>query len=38
MRTAGKSWPTTDSAMVSERANGNMGLMSLSNVVSVVKL
>ena|ERR1700732_1487424 len=38
MKIAGKSWPTEDSAIVSERAEGLIGLMSLPRVVSVAKL
>ena len=38
IKIAGKSRPTEDSAMVSERAIGLTGLMSLPRVVSVVKL
>jgi hypothetical protein len=35
---AGKSWPTTASAMVRERAKGSTGAMVLPTVVSVAKL
>jgi hypothetical protein len=38
IRIAGKSWPTMASAVVSERANGETGMMSLPMVVSVAKL
>ncbi len=38
IKIAGKSRPTEDSAIVSERAIGLTGLMSLPRVVSVVKL
>jgi hypothetical protein len=38
IRMAGKSRPTIASAVVSERANGDTGVMSLPMVVSVAKL